>query len=161
MEMENTHTVNPLMAYGVNKRLIHPKDYALKLRDALVEMRFNLRHWVIGGTKKKAPMDTFVADIVSIRVIEEPKPRPSPSKKRACTKDPFDDSDEDAPRKKIMQDMEDHDPTIIATSSGSTNNKSSDIFSISDAGTELTLDVITTLFLLRSSLISECKQDCV
>jgi hypothetical protein len=146
MEMENTHTVNPLMAYGLNKQLIHPKDYAVKLRDALVEMRFNLKHWAIGGTKKKAPTDTFVADIVSIRVIEEPKPRPSPSKKRPRAKDPFDDSDEDTPRKKLIPYNDNHNPATIASGSRSTNNKLGDVFS--DATTEVTLGTNTTLLLI-------------
>ena len=93
--MYDTHVVVPLNAYDLKGNIIHPTDYKTKLRNALVRIEFTMKHWVIW--KKKTGTDTFVADILSLRILEDPKPITllSPKKDRARLRDPLDDHDDD------------------------------------------------------------------
>ena len=102
--MHDTHIVIPLNAYDIQGNIIHPNDYKTKLRNALVRIEFTMKHWVIW--KKKSATDTFVADILSLRVLDDPKPIPtlSPKRDRARLRDPLEDSDDnDEPAKRAKQ----------------------------------------------------------
>jgi hypothetical protein len=70
--MRKTHQVRPLPAYDVDNKLICPQDYRSKLRGALVQILFTMTHWPEPGRGGKPPLDTFVADILGLRVINEP-----------------------------------------------------------------------------------------
>jgi hypothetical protein len=91
--MRDTHRVVPLSAYDVNGDLIAPHEYKLRLQGALVIVRFNMLHWSIGARKDQGPVDTYVAEIQGIRVLDPPKlqAHQTPKKKRVRKKDPFDD----------------------------------------------------------------------
>jgi hypothetical protein len=102
-KMQMTHKVRPLQAYGVDGRLINPRDYKTRLQGSLVEMRFTLTHWAISPTKHNiSGSDAFVADIQGLRIIQDPAPSPqvSPSKKRRRISDPFDEDSEDEGNKR-------------------------------------------------------------
>ena len=94
----DTHCVFPLKAYDINGDLILPLEYKTKLRNALVRIEFTMSHWVI--RKKKAATDTFVADILSIRVLDEPRPLEivSPKKGAVRMRDPMESDEEDTPQ---------------------------------------------------------------
>ena len=92
--MYDTHQVLPLKAYDIHGDLIHLTQYKTKLQNALVHIEFTMAHWVIW--KKKTATDTFVADLLSIRVLQEPKPPVtiSPQKAVTHTHDPFESESE-------------------------------------------------------------------
>lgn len=76
-KMKDTHTFNPLPAYNVDGDLITPKDYDIALRGATVALSFTLTHYAIASRESdSAPgSDTYVADVVKIRVLVPPAPR--------------------------------------------------------------------------------------
>lgn len=73
--MKDTHTFNPLPAYSVDGDLI--KDYDIALRGATVALNFTLTLYAIASRESdSAPgSDTYVADVVNIRVIVPPSAR--------------------------------------------------------------------------------------
>jgi hypothetical protein len=93
--MYDTHAVIPLNAYNIQGNIIHPSDYKTKLRNALVRIEFTMKHWVIW--KKKAGTDMFIADILSLQILEDPKPiaQFSPKKSHAHLRDPLEDDEDD------------------------------------------------------------------
>ena len=67
---------------------------------ALVRIEFTMSHWLINRTNK-TPVHTFVADIMEIRVLDDPKPIDSPKRKRVrATVDSDSDSADDRLKKK-------------------------------------------------------------
>ncbi|KAI0054548.1 hypothetical protein BV25DRAFT_648934 [Artomyces pyxidatus] len=91
-EMKDTYDVIPIPAYDMYGDLISPKLYRIRLEGALVEVHFNLTHWSIGGRRGSATpaADTYTADLVSMRVIVPPKPRPvTPRKRKVSSMDPM------------------------------------------------------------------------
>ncbi|KAJ6618220.1 hypothetical protein B0H10DRAFT_2217979 [Mycena sp. CBHHK59/15] len=75
--MAATHRINPIAAYDVDSNLIPPTQYGT-LAGATVRACISLVHWNIGSDRK----DTYVADIVSLRVIT---PGPGPSATNASS----------------------------------------------------------------------------
>ena len=100
--MQNTHRVLPLNAYDINGDLIPPTDYKSKIQGALVRLEFSMMHWTIWKGKKAT--DTFVANIVSLQVLDEPKPllKLSPSKGLVRNRDPL-DSDDDSENERVKR----------------------------------------------------------
>jgi hypothetical protein len=47
--MAHTHRVNPVPAYHINREIIHPADYTMSLKGAVVGIEFILMHQVIPG----------------------------------------------------------------------------------------------------------------
>ncbi|KIM66133.1 hypothetical protein SCLCIDRAFT_14522 [Scleroderma citrinum Foug A] len=46
--IKDTHRVHPILAYGMDGKLIKPQAYRHQLDGALVELYFTLSHWAIG-----------------------------------------------------------------------------------------------------------------
>ena len=84
-EMIETHRVLPIPAYDANSRLIVPAQYPRALKDAVVIVHFSLKHWAIDS------VDTYVADIVNVRVVIPPNLSElnSPRKRKIAVTDPF------------------------------------------------------------------------
>jgi hypothetical protein len=98
-EMKNTHRVVPIPAYDIAGKLIPPTDYRAQLMGAVVELYFTLTHWSIGPKDKVPRSDTYVADIVSMRVVSPPKtPMVSPRKRKTFACDPM-----SSPSKKVRK----------------------------------------------------------
>ncbi|KAM6490330.1 hypothetical protein JOM56_014307 [Amanita muscaria] len=89
--MVNTHRVNYVDAYDIQGKRIKPGDYRKRLQGALVLMRFTMTHWAFKAKPGQLATDTFVADIVSIRML---KPAEVP-KKLASQKRKFQETDPD------------------------------------------------------------------
>ncbi|KAM6495527.1 hypothetical protein JOM56_008233 [Amanita muscaria] len=78
------HKVVAVPAYG---HLIHPSFYHSRLVGAVVELGFELTHWSMKAKGEEEACDTFVADLVTLRVIVPPKPvRVTPRKHRVVHK---------------------------------------------------------------------------
>lgn len=111
MIVENkTHRVVPLPAYDMHGELIEPKSYVTRLVGALVQVHFTMSHIPIATTRT----DRFMADIVSVRVLAPPPPKPvTPRKVVAAGKrryqDPF--TPDITPRKKGKVDEPDSPST--------------------------------------------------
>ncbi|KAF8061429.1 hypothetical protein FPV67DRAFT_1673075 [Lyophyllum atratum] len=86
-EMVDTHCVNPLPAYDMNGRLLKPSAYRENLQGAVVICHLNLSHWFIKGDLS----DTYVANVVNLRVLVPPKPKAqvAPHKRKLCHMDPM------------------------------------------------------------------------
>lgn len=88
--IKNTHIYNPLPAYHIDGTIILPKNYRAKLQGATVIMTFGLKHYFIGPRSEKVGgSNTYVADIIKIRVVEAALPRPVAvvKRKRVSTTD--------------------------------------------------------------------------
>ena len=108
-DMVSTHRIIPLPAYSTDNKLINPNDYKLRLMGALVRIEFTLSHWLI-NRNNKAPLHTFVADIMEIRVLDSPKPIESPKRKRVrATVESDSDSADDRLKKKGKEKDVDED----------------------------------------------------
>ncbi|CAK5283028.1 unnamed protein product [Mycena citricolor] len=82
--MEGKYVVDRLCAYDFDGRIIAPEDYTKKLPGASIAVTFNMTHYSFTSQQQ----DTFVADIVKIRVIEsQVAPPPSPRKRRPVVPD--------------------------------------------------------------------------
>ncbi|KAJ7018594.1 hypothetical protein C8F04DRAFT_1404858 [Mycena alexandri] len=85
--MEDTHRVYALPAYDINGNLIPPSQYGT-LMGAVVRATISLSHWNIAREAR----DSYVADIVSLRVLVPAAPiasTSSPRKRKAVeTTDP-------------------------------------------------------------------------
>jgi hypothetical protein len=91
-ELQNSHRVVPLAAYDLGGQLIHPNQYRQKLQGALVLVRFFLTHWFINARRGQSAIDTFSADVVTLRMLD-PAPgsnRQNPRKRKVLSVDPFD-----------------------------------------------------------------------
>ena len=62
--------VIPIPAYNMQSKLVHPTQYCRTLKDAVVIIRFTLKHWAIYSKS----CDANIADIVNMRVLVPPKP---------------------------------------------------------------------------------------
>ena len=82
MELQETHQIVPVPAYGTDKQLILPAAYRSSLENALVAVCFNLSHWSIQGKKGGAGNDVFTADILYLHVIVPPPPSASGNGKK-------------------------------------------------------------------------------
>ncbi|THH11173.1 hypothetical protein EW146_g8136 [Bondarzewia mesenterica] len=95
----NTHCVIPIPVYDMYRTLVSPNLYQSHLVGALVEVHFTITHWSIGpkcDQSSGGAADTYMADVVSIRVIAPPKPQVRmPRKRTTAMKDPFADYDRD------------------------------------------------------------------
>lgn len=78
VKMRDTFVFNPLPAYDVNGDRISPADYESALRGATVLVTFTLTHYHFKQSGTREASDTFVADIVKIRVLAPPAPEPVP-----------------------------------------------------------------------------------
>ncbi|CAK5274346.1 unnamed protein product [Mycena citricolor] len=77
--MEGKYVVDCLCAYDFDGRIIAPEEYMKKLPGASVAITFNMIHYAFPNQKE----DTFVADVVEIRLIKSQiAPPPSPKKRR-------------------------------------------------------------------------------
>ena len=101
--IKDTHRVHPILAYGMDGKLIKPQAYRRQLDGALVELYFTLSHWAIGERNGSPGNDVYTADIVIIRVLAAPHstvastprkwkvaelfvdPNSSPTKKAHCS----------------------------------------------------------------------------
>ena len=83
--MVNEFRVIPIPAYNMqSRRLVHPTLYRHTLKNAVVVIRFTLKHWAIEST------DTYVADINNMRVLRLPRePPPTPRRRRIAMIDPY------------------------------------------------------------------------
>ena len=97
--MVETHSVNPVPAYDMHGILIPPTLYRNRLSGATVELHFEVTHWAMKGRNGKASSDTYVADIVAIRVLVPPKPTLVTPRKRKIY-DRMDPFASPSPRKK-------------------------------------------------------------
>ena len=82
-KIKESHVVVPILAYDVDRRLIHPTEYRSKLKGATVEVRFILQHWAINEKKSvgKGGTDSYTADVQSIQVLVPPIRVTSPRKR--------------------------------------------------------------------------------
>ena len=76
----STHRVVPLPAYDTKGNLIEPRRYRDALPGAMVRVNFTLSHWHFPALD---PHHTFVADIVSVRILVDPAPQSAPKRKTA------------------------------------------------------------------------------
>jgi hypothetical protein len=65
--MVHTHRVNPLPAYHINREIIHPVDYTMSLKGAVVGIEFILMHQEIPGNRQ-----FFAARICRIDLLIPP-----------------------------------------------------------------------------------------
>lgn len=88
--MMTTHVFNPLPAYDTDGDLILPKEYESRLEGATVAMSFALKHYDFPHRASSQASNTFVADIVKIRVLAPPGVIPVERvvRKRVLAKDP-------------------------------------------------------------------------
>jgi len=81
-EIQTTHRVIPIPAYDMHGALIWPFHYRKYLENAVVEVRFTLRHWSIAGKSAEVPSDTYSAEIVDMLVLIPPPPTTVSPRKR-------------------------------------------------------------------------------
>ena len=89
-EMLGSYRPVPLPAYSVSGDLIHPDECQKLLPGSVCRVLFTLSHWYINNQKKGGDeKNVFVADVQSIRVLNDP-PRSvmSPRKRRTANRDP-------------------------------------------------------------------------
>jgi hypothetical protein len=78
---EKNYIVLPLIAFDVDGVAIKPAQYESRLRGAVVQMRFSLKHWPISNKmEKNKTKHVFAADIEHIRVLVPPLSSPSKGK---------------------------------------------------------------------------------
>lgn len=70
--MNDTHVFNILPAYDIDGNLIMPKDYESSLKGALVVVSATLNHYDIRARGPSPASNTFVAEVVKIRVLQPP-----------------------------------------------------------------------------------------
>ncbi|KAI6024582.1 hypothetical protein EDC04DRAFT_2723655 [Pisolithus marmoratus] len=74
--LQQTHHIVPIHTYDVNGELILPSEYCDSLENAVVKLHFNLCHWPIAGRNGSSAKDSYMADIILIRVLV-PLPPPT------------------------------------------------------------------------------------
>lgn len=72
--LQKTHHTIPLEARGDDGYILSPAEYKSHLKNAVVELQFNLWHWPIAPKNGSTGKDSFTADIVQIRVLVPPPP---------------------------------------------------------------------------------------
>lgn len=91
--MHDTHRVLPIPAYNLHGDLILPSQYQTQLAGATVQIHFILRHWSIAAREGAPGSDTYVADVMSMRILVPPKPQasrtPQGAKHELFRKDPM------------------------------------------------------------------------
>ncbi|RDB26253.1 hypothetical protein Hypma_006072 [Hypsizygus marmoreus] len=76
--VKRTHQIMPLMVFNEDNHFVAPADVTAKLRGALVEMHFCIKHYYIGGGPEK--FNSFSGLIEQIVVLKPPIPRlPNPN----------------------------------------------------------------------------------
>lgn len=86
--MKKTHIFNILPAYDVDGNLILPKNYESALKGAVVVVTVNLKHYDFPTRGSSPASNTFVADVVKIRVLQPPQASTEKVvRKRVPTKD--------------------------------------------------------------------------
>ena len=95
-QMIDEFRVVPIPAYNIQSNLVHPTQYRRTLKDAVVAIRFILKHWAINSES----CDTNTADIVNIRVLVPPKEPQTPRRRKIALTDPFDLELDESPTKK-------------------------------------------------------------
>ena len=82
--MIETHCVLPVPAYDTKARLMEPTQYSRYLKDAVVIIRFSLKHWAIDS------VDTYVADIINVQIVIPPNlsELDTPRNRKIALKDP-------------------------------------------------------------------------
>src|SRR5436853_6017401 len=86
--------VHPLPAYNMQSNLVNPTQYRRTLKDAIVAIRFTLKHWAFNSS------DTNIADIVNMRVLVPPSDPLTPRRRKFALTDPFDSKSNGSPTKK-------------------------------------------------------------
>lgn len=86
--MLTTHRVIPLPSYDTNGNLIPPHRYKTALIGALVRVNFKLSHWYIKPRQNTDAMNTFVADLTSLRILVDPPVTTTPTKRKTAKRDP-------------------------------------------------------------------------
>jgi len=71
--MHTSHTVNPVLAYDIDEKLIVPQRYRTRLVGAVVIIRFTVTHWSFGRRVNDPAVDRYVANLVHMRVLVPPK----------------------------------------------------------------------------------------
>lgn len=92
-QLMSSHRPVPLPAYDISGDLISPERCKAMLGDAIVRVTFTLAHWFIDSSRKEdvPSMNTFVADVQSIRVlVNSPSQTMSPQKRKTHQRDPSD-----------------------------------------------------------------------
>jgi len=69
-QMVDEFRVIPIPAYNMQSKLVHPTQYRRTLKDAVVAIRFTLKHWAISSEL----CDTTIADINNMRVLVPTRP---------------------------------------------------------------------------------------
>ena len=84
-----THRLVPLPVYNSNGMLIHASCYKDAVAGALLWVNFTLTHWFIPASGTGEPVNTFVADLKSARILLDVPPRRSTKTKdhKSQTKD--------------------------------------------------------------------------
>ena len=88
-----THRPVPLPAYDVDGELISPARCRESLAGAIVRVSFTLTHWFIssGSNDDRSSMNSFVADVHSIRQLVTPlSSKLTPKKRKTAQRDPDD-----------------------------------------------------------------------
>ena len=85
-EMMRTHCVVPLPAYDLQGNLIPPQRYQTALAGALVRINFTMSHWYISS--KDPTTNSFIANVTAIRILDDPTPLKSPTKRKTSKRDP-------------------------------------------------------------------------
>ena len=93
-KLVSTHRPIP-PAYDINGELIAPNACKDTLAGSIARVTFTMNHWFIENSSKESspPMNCFVADVQSIRVLVKPASQAiSPKKRKTARRDPADHS---------------------------------------------------------------------
>jgi len=78
----------------MQSNLVHPAQYHRTLKDAIVSIRFTLKHWAFNSA------DTNIADIINMCVLVPPKDPLTPRRRKFALTDPFNSKSNGSPTKK-------------------------------------------------------------
>jgi hypothetical protein len=91
-DMMRTHRLIPLPAYDLQGDLIPPERYRTALPGALVRVNFTISHWYISPSKEsinsKEHTNSFVADVIAVRVLADSTSIKTPAKRKISARDP-------------------------------------------------------------------------
>ena len=88
-----SHRPVPLPGYDLEGELISPGQCREMLVGSVARVTFTLKHWFIdsGRNENRSPLNSFVADVHSIRVLVTPvTSRMSSKKRKTSQRDPDD-----------------------------------------------------------------------
>ncbi|KAI6017631.1 hypothetical protein PISMIDRAFT_19098 [Pisolithus microcarpus 441] len=80
--LQRTHRLQPLQVQGQDGKILSPATYQESLKNAIVELHFNLWHWPIGPRNGSTGNDSYTAEIVHIHILEAPPPAVSNSPRK-------------------------------------------------------------------------------